>query len=631
VSPWSAIEQSSCGQKKEGRIPMCGILGFIGDSGNEVNATAALSSLRHRGPNDSGLWESNSRDLNVLLGQTLLSIIDLTYNGHQPMISPDGRFIVVFNGEIYNYKKLRGELVGYGCEFRGESDTEVLLTTWRVWGAESLTKLKGMFVFAILDLFNNTLICCRDAFGIKPFFYHLTSASFSFASEIQALRELGEVSWEIDQQQSFNYLVRGEYDETARTFVKDIQRLEPGHMLTIDFSKDALTSTLIRWWLPETKERSLISFQDATELVREEFLGNIRIHLRSDVRLGAALSGGIDSSAIVCAMRHVEPDMDIDTFSYIATGARAHKVEITADQLAKDLDDLIRAQGEPFGSSSIYAQYLIYKEFKHNEVIVALDGQGADELFAGYLGYPQWRIRSLLNSMQFSEAAKFARHWSEGPDRSRLELLRLVVRNYGSNYSLSRFPFVKRPQKTPLWISRNKLLDYGVDEKRMKVSLEKLSSNRALIYQLLESLSGGELGVFLRHGDRNSMRWSVESRVHFLTTELAEIVLGLPERYLISPEGETKSIFRAAMKGIVPDEILARRDKVGFETPEIQWLRTIQPTIETWMQGLEAFPWIDIDEARRYVHDSLNRNGSYSNSVWRLINAARWADLTFAA
>jgi len=627
---------------------MCGILGSIGDAKAEVNATAALSSLRHRGPNDSGLWETNARGLKVLLGQTRLAIIDLTDNGHQPMISPDGRFIIVFNGEIYNYKELRVELVGYGCEFRGESDTEVLLAAWRVWGPEILTKLKGMFAFAVLDLLNNKIICCRDAFGIKPFFYHLTASSFSFASEIQALRQLSEVSWEIDQQQSFNYLVRGEYDVTARTFVRDIQRLEPGHMLTIDFSKDALTSSITKWWWPETKEQSVISFKDATQLVREEFLSNIRIHLRSDVRLGAALSGGIDSSAIVCAMRHVEPDMDIDTFSYIATGiskdesswidlvnshvgARVHKVEITANQLAEDLDDLIRAQGEPFGSTSIYAQYLIYKEFKHNEIIVALDGQGADELFAGYLGYPQWRIRSLLNSMQFGEAAKFARHWSEGSDRSRLELLRLIVRNYGSNYSLSRFPFVNRPPKTPAWIDRAKLLDYGLDENRMKVSLEKLSSNRALIYQLLESLSGGELGVFLRHGDRNSMRWSVESRVPFLTTELAEKVLGLPEHYLISPDGETKSVFRAAMKGIVPDEILARRDKVGFETPEIQWLRSIQPAIETWMEGLEAFPWINIDEAKRHVQDSLKGNRPYSEDVWRLINAARWADLTFAA
>ena len=362
---------------------MCGIFGSFNRNPSarfDAQLQAAQRLLRHRGPNDHGLQHIAVAGGQVALGQTRLSIIDLTSGGHQPMSSRDGRYTIVFNGEIYNYKELREELKAQGCRFTSDSDTEVLLAAWTAWEAACLPRLVGMFSFAVLDRQSATLTCVRDAFGIKPFFYAQENGDFLFASEAPALLALRSAKAQLNWQRAYDYLVYGVYDSNEETFFDGVLQLSAGHLLVVDLSA-RMVATPKRWWAPRIAERRDLSFEEAAERVRENFLQSIRLHLRSDVPLGAALSGGVDSSAVVCAMRHVAPDHAIHTFTYVAAGSElneekwadlvnrhvgavAHKVVVTPQELARDLDDMIRTQGEPFGSTSIYAQYRVYQAAK---------------------------------------------------------------------------------------------------------------------------------------------------------------------------------------------------------------------------------------------------------------------------
>jgi asparagine synthase (glutamine-hydrolysing) len=432
---------------------MCGILGLYSISSNKLEGffdaklELALNALKRRGPDDSGLERivlpSLANDQQFLaLGHTRLSIIDLTSSGHQPMNSFDGRYAIVFNGEIYNYRELRAELKSAGHIFYTDSDTEVLLISWIHWGEDCLYHLIGMYAFAIYDRHSGLLNCVRDPFGIKPFFY-TKDHGFIFASEINALIELMPKKPTLNWQRSYDYLVHGDYDSSTETFFSGIYHLQPGHLIQINTFTGEVESPK-RWWSPQIKEQLVLKFDDAVSQVREIFLKNIRLHLRSDVALGAALSGGIDSSAIVCAIRHIEPDLPINTFSYIAPGtelneeywvdlvnkhvnARPHKIYVSNQELVRDLDEMIRSQGEPFGSTSIYAQYRVYQEASESGVIVTLDGQGADEIFAGYDGYPGQRLRSMLENGQISKAINFLNNWSRWPGRSNLMAAKYLV------------------------------------------------------------------------------------------------------------------------------------------------------------------------------------------------------------
>jgi len=389
---------------------MCGILGVFTNEISEnfeYNFQKSLKLLNHRGPDDSGLNIFTTNGGILAIGQTRLSIIDLTSSGHQPMQTDDGRYSIVFNGEIYNYIELREELKKEGYIFKTNSDTEVLLNAWIEWGLDGVVKYNGMFSFAVYDVLNNSITLVRDAFGIKPLFYCLNDNKLYFSSEINALISLLPSAPNLNYQQAYNYLVWGKYDNDEQTFYKNIYHLKPSHSLTIklkDYVDGKKSMLPERWWWPSIKEQD-ISFNVAAKKVREIFLENIRLQLRSDVSIGAALSGGIDSSAIVCAIRYLEPEMPIHTFSYISddesiseekwvdiinnyVDAISHKVKAGSDDLIQNLDKLIKTQGEPFGSSSIYAQYKVFETVREAGITVILDGQGADELFAGYSGYP---------------------------------------------------------------------------------------------------------------------------------------------------------------------------------------------------------------------------------------------------
>lgn len=621
---------------------MCGIAGYW--SGQHTadwipRMESALQSLRRRGPDDMGFqrWQSGWGE--VGLGHTRLSIIDLSAGGHQPMTSHNGRYSIVFNGEIYNYRELREELAVVGYGFRSQSDTEVLLAAWAAWGESCLPKLTGMFTFVVLDRERGTLTCARDAFGIKPFYYAETPKGFCFSSELPAAVALRGTGAALNLQRAYDYLAHGDYDSSDRTFIDGIRQLEPGKIFVLDLNGGRLSASRC-WWTPHVAPVADISLPEAASELRRLFLESVSQHLRSDVPLGAALSGGVDSSAVVCAMRHLEPDATIHTFSFVAKdspvseedwvdivnaqiGATSHKVFVEADELARDLDDMILAQGEPFGSTSIYAQYRVFKAAREAGITVTLDGQGADELLAGYNGYPGKRVHSLLDQGRLRDAASFLRGWTEWPGRPLSHGLKLVVADYVNGDVYQRLRQLAGSNLRPSWLDWRQLEERGVCLRFPRVLPDDVPGRR-LMAELAISATRRGLPALLRHADRNSMRFSVESRVPFLTTRIVDFLFTLPEEYLISPQGETKHIFRKAMRGIVPDAVLDRRDKIGFATPEQRWLVHL---------GEQARDWIREDTGLEFLHTSrmlvtydrmLAGSSKFSWQAWRWINYCRW-------
>ncbi|WP_284396573.1 asparagine synthase (glutamine-hydrolyzing) [Acidovorax sp. SUPP2825] len=627
---------------------MCGIAGLTSHrpaAALQSHLAPSLACLRRRGPDDQGveIWQGPGHS--VALGHTRLSVIDLTEAAHQPMTSADGRFVLVFNGEIYNYRELRQALEARGCRFRSASDTEVLLQAWIEWGEAALPRFVGMFAFVLLDRRTGDLHGARDAFGIKPLYYRADSEGLAFASEVPALRAMLPHPAELDWQTSYDYLVHGRYETGERTFFRDVVALPPGQCFSYSFESRQMT--LRSWWRPTIAVAPRLSFDDAAEALRSRLLDSVRLHLRSDVPLGAALSGGVDSSAIVGCMRHLEPDAPIHTFSFIAansavseeqwvdqvnteTGATAHKVFIQPSELVADLDDMIATQGEPFGSTSIYAQYRVFQLAREHGVTVTLDGQGADELCGGYVGYPGPRVRSLLDEGQWAGAVAFLREWGRWPGRAGLEGFKAAVAEYTSESAYQALRRMNGADVCPPWLDGRALADAGVALRFPREVPAQTAPGRRLVAELARSLHGVGLPGLLRHGDRNSMRFSVESRVPFLTTELADFLLTLPEEYLVSPQGETKHLLRRAMRGLVPDEILDRRDKIGFATPEQAWLLQMAPQVREWLRYPLNLPFFRQDEVLKAFDQVVAGQRPFSWQVWRWINFTRWHAQHFA-
>ncbi|WP_166866291.1 asparagine synthase (glutamine-hydrolyzing) [Salinibacterium sp. ZJ70] len=620
---------------------MCGIAGGwarVGSSGDSARLRAGLDAIRHRGPDDLGEfhWEDPVSGARVDLGLTRLAILDLSSAGHQPMTLPDNRFTISFNGEITNYVEIRQELIDLGEHFSSRTDTEVLLKAWARWGRAALDRLEGMFAFAVLDTREGTLTLVRDPFGIKPLFYALTSDRLVFNSELAGLTaSLGRTP-RLDWQTAVDYLQWGSYDHTSATFLSGVKQLRPGHLLVLDVGTGA-TGGPERYWWPDVQTSFDGSYGDGVERVRSMFLESVNRNLRSDVPLGIALSGGIDSSAIVGAVRRLEPDLPIQAFSFIAPGfarsehewiervatslrATSHTVQASPEDLEHDLDDLIQSQGEPFGSTSIYAQYRVFRLAREHGVVVTLDGQGGDELFAGYSGYPAQRMHTLIESGRWATAAKYAGAWATWPDRS---LGFMAVETAAQFAPLRTRHAVRRPLRSPL-LDYRALAERGVDLGFPAVGAEPIRRER-LKTHLRSTMTGYGLPALLRHGDRNSMRFSIESRVPFLDRRLAEFLMTVPEDWLTGPDGTSKRILRDAVRGLVGDEIIDRRDKVGFETPENDWLSRLGSRTVDREHPIGFLRAGRSDTLTGGLREAEIRWGGRSH--WRLINLRRWVAL----
>ncbi|EGQ8224089.1 TPA: asparagine synthase (glutamine-hydrolyzing) [Vibrio cholerae] len=623
---------------------MCGFLGgFYKKAKDETLVQSSLDLIQHRGPDHSSFYKYVVDGGWVYLGHTRLSIIDLTDSASQPFRSRCGGYVLIFNGEIYNYKEIKEELIDLGCSFETNSDTEVLLYALMIWGVECLSRLIGMFSFVFYEQQQEKLLLVRDAFGIKPLFYSINDGEITFGSEIRALLSLKNEKARPNLQRAYDYLVHGDYDSTQESFVDGVFHLSPAHYFTFDL-KTKTASKPERWWQPVISTNNNISFDDAVSQLRTLFLDSVRLHLRSDVPLGVALSGGIDSSAVVSTIRYLEPSLPIKTFSYIASdsriseekwvdllnekiGAIAHKVVANQDEMREDLDAMLLMQGEPFGGTSIYAQYRVFKLAKESGVKVTLDGQGADELLAGYSGYPGHRLLSIIERQGWLAAHRYAKRWSKSPGRSYAlawqYLGRIILPD--SLYELARKKMGRDFQ--PAWLNIDYLRQRDVEFKEKRATLKQENKGVRVKEALANSLTGRGLSSLLRHGDRNSMAFSIESRVPFLTLPLAEFLLSLPENYLVSDDGMTKHVFREAMRGIMPDSHLDRKDKIGFATPESTWLLNMVDVMKEWISDAPELPFLDKSELLKEFQQVVEGSKSFDGRVWRWVNYLRWCTL----
>ena len=340
-------------------------------------------------------------------------------------------------------------------------------------------------------------------------------------------------------------------------------------------------------------------------------------------------------------MRHVAPDMPIHTFSFIAegsdvneehwvdrvnehVGAIPHKVRVSSAELVRDLDEMIRTQGEPFGSTSIYAQYRVYKLAREHGITVTLDGQGADEMLAGYIGYPGQRLRSLLETGRISDAWEFWNNWAVWPGRSRMLAVKYLASEMTDGALYETLRKIDGRTAVPCWINTGPLMEQGVGLHKPRIRPVTQTKGRRVIDELGLSLSRRGLCNLLRHGDRNSLKLSLESRVPFLTPELANLFLSMPEEFLISQKGQTKHVFRAAMRQIVPDDVLDRKDKVGFATPEKDLLFGMADTVKSWLKQDLKLPFLCQKTLLKEFDEILTRRKPYTSEVWRWVNFIRW-------
>lgn len=567
---------------------MCGIAGVI--SSNKKVSLETLKTMSdkiaHRGPDGDGQWLNSTGS--VGLSHRRLAIIDLSDDGRQPMHYAGERYTIVFNGEIYNYVELKRNLIRKGYEFKGSSDTEVLLALFDEKKENCLADLDGMFAFAIWDEKEQRLFCARDRFGEKPFYYSIQDGSLYFASEMKALWS-ANVPRSVNNRMLFNYLANDNLTnpgDLAETFFEGIVKLPAAHYFFVSPS-DVRPQPIGYWDIDYRRVNREIGEREAVEEFRRLFETSVSRRLRADVPVGSSLSGGLDSSLIVCTIDRLNaekqirqstfsarfPDYAKDEGKYMQavierTNVEPHFVFPDDKGLFDDLDRLFYHQEEPFGTASIYAQFCVMRLAKENDTIVLLDGQGADELLAGYHTYFADYFRQL--KIENAELAKTEResyrrlHQPNGNGNSRDSIKDWVVKRFPA-------PVVTQLRKAKQRVQGNFLNRDFYRELSDYSFVPDNSQPASLAESLYRSTVRGNLEELLRYADRNSMAHSREVRLPFLNHDLAEFLFTLPAHFKIRA-GITKYIMRRAFADRLPPEIANRQDKIGYEPPQQKWL-----------------------------------------------------------
>lgn len=537
---------------------------------------------KHRGPDAEGMFS----DSYVVLGHRRLAIIDLSSDGKQPFASDDGRYQLVFNGEIYNYLELREKLSCHGWTFRTKTDTEVLLKAYQHYGEECLYRFNGMFAFAIYDTQQQRLFLARDRVGVKPLYYVILDSALYFASEIKALCSISAVSNSVNYQAFFDYLVFNRTDIYDETFFRDIKRIPKGcHAL---FDKDGLY--IKQWWNPEKYLNAVADKPDLQKICRDIediFVSSVQLRMRSDVPVGSCLSGGLDSSIMIGVLfQHFDlgsnyatftasfPSHPIDETRYIDSLNRQYKFQNIrtfpdADKAYSSLRDFLYANDEPTTNPSFFSQYEVMRLAKENGVTVLLDGQGGDESFAGYQYFHGFNLYGLLKQKKgirlISELARsiLRRQHVSVYQTFLFQLLPDLLRKKAL---LKKFPYIKK----------DFFYEY-IDNSRIYNDFFNINGlNKSLVRHFQYKLEH-----LLRMEDRNSMAFSLEARVPYLDYRLIEYVLGLPGHMKIQ-NGETKYLQKKSLGKYTIPEILDRTDKIGFGTPGDEWMLT-----DKWQQLTE--------------------------------------------
>lgn len=564
---------------------MCGILGRVTLQPLADGLELILRIQSHRGPDGAGTW--SSPDHRVRLAHRRLSILDLSERGAQPMADGSGRYVLTYNGEVYNYLELRAELQALGHVFHTGTDTEVILEAFKAWGEGCLQRFNGMFAFALYDSADQRLLCARDRYGEKPFLFAVQPDRFAFASEYKALLALPDIAPDFDEFR----LLRGLHnasmglDGDRQTVFNGIQQLLPAEAMWVDCR--TLDTRIWRYWdLQPNAELATLSEADAIARFRELLTDAVRIRMRSDVAVGSCLSGGLDSSAIVSLIRKViHPDGDYHTFTgrfpgtaadewryaepvIAASRVSSHVVEPTAAGFAAELADFLWYNELPVGSSSQYAQYCVFRLAKEQGITVLLDGQGADELLGGYEQYFRFYVQALNER---GETARLERELPQIRERYPLALTP-PARGWRDRlpFGLRRWLSHRLGIGTNLLYGLNPAVARRVAQENQRGRVERFHALGSALYQ---DSYGMYLTTLLRYGDRNSMAHSREVRLPFCDHRLAELVLSLPPQHLMG-EAQTKRLLRESMRGILPEEVRTRWNKQGFRPPQ-----------ETWFQG----------------------------------------------
>jgi len=639
---------------------MCGIAGFVSRS-RKFEPTQLLrvsKTLKHRGPDDEGFLFITERLLcqevysgefdkpdflnypikfedieneEVIAGflHRRLSIIAPENDGHQPMADLERKIWLIFNGEIYNYISLREELKLMGCEFKTRTDTEVLLFAYKIWGQNCVSKLDGMWSFIILDLTKSQIFASVDRSGIKPFYYHKSASGFCFASEIKAFKDFG-VSLKENQKTVSRYLVFGLSDESEQTMFEDIFRLQAGHSLTLDLQTEQLFIHQYHDW--EINKRydfqPFVNENTHIEIIRTKLLEMISLRLQADVPLGVCLSGGIDSSTIAGltansdrisrnkgirkAFMAVLPEgSPLDESGWAKLMAKKAGFEFFTTQPSEadflsSFRDLIFTQDEPSPGLNAFSQYAIYKKVSEEGVRVTLDGQGADEIFAGYSRHHESNMAEGINHFVFpGQSLEFAK-------AGLFNFVRAQIGNQRSVDLLLRY----KPEFT---ILHPQVFLFAGEKGNFFTSVNA---------GLLQEFKYTSLPFLLKAADRNSMRWSVESRMPFADfSPLIEYLFQIPGSAKIQ-NGYTKYLLRKAAEPFVPQSILNRKDKVGFAAPNNQWLVALLKSKADYT--FPASEFINAENFKQQKNKFLkNPEKSDFQLIWRTMAYLEWKEIFF--
>jgi len=603
---------------------VCGIAGIY----NSISITLPDIELvkrmndvqKHRGPDDEGIYA----DDHCALGHRRLAIIDLSKDGHQPFVSDDGRFQLVYNGEIYNYIELRDELQQLGWEFRTRTDTEVLLKAYQQYGKACLSRFNGMFAFAIYDTKRQSLFLSRDRVGIKPLYYAIVDSTLYFASEIKALCAILPSSLSVSYQSLFDYLAFNRTDIYDETFFNEIKRIPNGCYATFDANGLRFT----RWWNPEDYLYTCVEddIEEISKKIQKILISAVQLRMRSDVPVGSCLSGGLDSSILVGILftHHAVaeaypaftasfPRHPIDETRYIDKLNKLYpfrniRTFPAAEQAHDRLREFVLANDEPTTNPSFYAQYEVMRLAKEHGVTVLLDGQGGDESFAGYQYFHGFYLYGLLREKKLSQfGSELLKSLFRKQDKSAYQtlLFQILPDSQRKKLLLKTVPYL-HPDFFYEYIGTSRIYNEFFDVDGLNQSLV-----RHFQYKL-EHL--------LRMEDRNSMAFSLEARVPYLDYRLVEYLLGVPENLKIRG-GETKYLQKRAVGQYTVPEIIRRTDKIGFGTPGNEWMLTESwqnLTIESYNDLVETFPEV-FRKNRRLPEKGFDR--------WKVNQLATWKDL----
>jgi asparagine synthase (glutamine-hydrolysing) len=599
---------------------MCGISGIVNQKNKPVisqEIEMMNNQIVHRGPDGFGFYFG----ANFAFGHRRLSILDLSEDGKQPM-EYHSDLVITYNGEIYNYIELKSELEALGCTFKSKTDTEVILAAYQVWGEKCVSRFNGMWSFAIYDRKENLLFCSRDRFGVKPFYFTQIENNFAFGSEIkQLLSFLPAIK--CNRQLLLDYLVLGIEEHTQGTFFEGIQKLQGGHNLVYDLEKH--TFHIYSYYnLQPTSDLKQVTEERAVEMYKEQLYDSVKLRMRSDVEVGTCLSGGLDSSSITAfsaeilrketeakikAIHAKVDDKTIDESDFAKQVSNFCDtdlilVEPTVTDFQNSLEKVIQIQEEPFGSPSIILQYFVLQKARENNCLVMLDGQGGDETL---LGYERYYPAFILKQKGWKKVNAFLSS-SKNSRLSKMELLKYYF--YFTKY---RFR-INQLKKRHNYIKKS-ILD-GFESPVLKESAARYLDIEAM--QKLEILKT-QLPHLLKYEDKNSMSNSVETRLPFLDYRCVELALALPDQYKINA-GWTKNILRHAMDSWLPKEVVWRKDKLGFNAPEKNWLQSMQKEMQNSILNSALLDQLIDKEKFQYSAQDLR-------TQWRLFNIAKWEQI----